>query len=48
MTAFIDLSNTSYTDEIDMTEVDEVRNCLLKPWGFKELDQDLLRNIAET
>lgn len=48
MSAFIDLSNTSYTDEIDMTEVDEVRNCLLKPWGFRDIDRDHLRNISET
>ena len=48
MSAFIDLSNTSYTDEIDMTEVDEVRACLLKPWGFRDIDRDHLRNIAET
>lgn len=48
MTAFIDLINTSSAAEIDMTEVDEVRSCLLKPWGFKEFDQGLLRNITET
>lgn len=44
MTAFIDISK----HEIDMGEVDEIRACLAKPWGYKELDRGLLYNIAQT
>jgi hypothetical protein len=44
MTAFIDIEKY----EIDMGEVDDVRACLMKPWGYKELDRGLLYNMGLT